>query len=133
MEIISKRRFVRNAPDKIRLFSKMLHKKTIEEAIDQLRNSHKSAAEPLILVLKQAQDQIKTRDAKTEEFKIAQINIDEGPKLKRRRFLHQGRATMILKRMSHITIVLTDDGKSKIKDQKSKIENKNEKGKNDKK
>lgn len=124
MEVISKSRFVRNAPDKIRIFSTMLKKKTIEEAISQLDNTSKFASKPLILVLKQAKSIIKDKNGISENFIIKQIQVDEGPKLKRRRMRLKGQSTAILKRMSHITIVLSDDGESKTNSKKQIIKSK---------
>lgn len=108
MEVISRRRFIRTTPDKIRIMVKMLKGKNYSQAISQLMFSHKAAAKPLILTLKQAKDQVKDTILNEDSLKIKEIRVDEGPKLKRRRLLHQGRSTTILKRMSHLTIVLTD-------------------------
>lgn len=110
MTITSKARFVRTAPDKIRNLAGLIKDKTIENAIWQLSFSGREARNPLILVLKQAQAQIKDKNLEPKNFRVKTLQVSEGPKLKRRRILHQGRATMILKRMAHIAIVL-DDGK----------------------
>jgi large subunit ribosomal protein L22 len=115
MEVKSGARFVKTAPDKIRIMAKMLKGKNIQEAIDQLTFSPKAAAKPLMFVFKQAREQ--AANGKTviseETLKVREIRIDEGPKLKRRRLVNKGRSTTILKRMSHITIVLSDNGNSK--------------------
>jgi len=111
MIITSSSRFVRTAPDKIRNLSGLLKNKSIESAIAQLTFSNREARKPLILVLKQAKAQIKDKDLEIDGFLIKSIQVNEGPKLKRRRILHQGRSTTILKRMSHIKIML-DDGKN---------------------
>jgi len=120
MEIIAKKRFARTAPDKLRLFCAMLKGQNVENALSQLKYSNKYAAKPLINVLKQAQDQAKTKSAEMENLVIKIVKIDEGPKLKRRRIVSQGRATAILKRMSHITIILSDDGNPKSEIRNSK-------------
>jgi large subunit ribosomal protein L22 len=112
MTITSKARFVRTAPDKIRNLAGLVKDKTIESAIAQLSFSGREARKPLILVLKQARAQIKDKNLEPANFRVKSLAISEGPKLKRRRILHQGRATMILKRMAHIAIVL-DDGEQK--------------------
>lgn len=125
MEIKSSRRFIKTAPDKIRILSQMLKGKNYPQAIAQLQFSAKAAAKPLILVLKQAKDQVKERALDEEQLIIREIRVDEGPKLKRRLIRHQGRSTPILKRMSHLTIILTDENKSEVQNQKLK-ENKNE-------
>ena len=123
MEVISRARFVKTAPDKLRLVGTMIKGKDFNWSMSQLINATLAAAKPLILVLKQAQARIKEKGDNLDNFKIKNILIDEGPKLKRRRILHQGRSTTILKRMSHITIVISDNGnqKPKIKEVNKKI------------
>jgi len=116
MEITSKAKFVRISPDKIRNLSGLIKGKAIDEGINQLSFSDRDAKKPLILVLKQLKDQIKTKNKEIGDFKIKSVQVDEGPKLKRRRILHQGRATQILKRMSHIKIVIDDGKKENIKE-----------------
>ena len=129
-------RFVRTAPDKIRLLAGLVKGKTLSKSLEQLQFAGKYAAKPLSLVLKQLKAQLKDQNLVEEDFKVAEIRVDEGPKLKRRRLRHQGRATAILKRLSHITIILTDKGSTKpevkavkAKKEKSVIDN-NEEAKN---
>ena len=132
MEINVSSRFVKSAPDKLRIFSSMLKRKTIDQAINQLENSSQYASNRLVLILKQAKNQIKNKNVSSDIFSLKEIRINEGPKLKRRRLRHQGRATAILKRMSHVTLVLTDNGKSKKSSKKSQELLKNKPKKDDK-
>ncbi len=113
-------RFVKTAPDKIRILADLVKGKTINYALDQLAFAGKYAALPLSLVLKQARAQIKDQNLVEEDFKVAEMRVDEGPKLKRRRIRHQGRATAILKRMSHITIIMTDNEANNVKSKAQK-------------
>lgn len=117
MEIKSSARFIRTAPDKIRILSGLVKGKTLETAINQLTLSGRAAAHPVILVLKQLKAQIKDKEANETDFIVKEIRVDEGPKLKRRRIRHQGRATAILKRMSHVSIIVKDsfDTEEKVK------------------
>ena len=109
-EIVIRRRFVRTAPDKIRLVSGLIIGKKPEVALEILQFTPKAAVKPLILTLKSALSLAKdTLDS--SDLVIKQVRVDEGPKLKRRRIIHRGRATTILKRMSHITIVLREQSK----------------------
>ena len=119
-EMIVRSRFVRQAPDKIRLVGKTLVGKKATEALNILTFLGKSAAKPLILIVKEAISRAKDKNLKTanwsiEDLYIKAIAVNEGPKLKRRRIIHRGRSTNILKRMSHITIVLSDNANSKSK------------------
>lgn len=112
-DLVVKSRFVRMAPDKIRLVGKALIGKDIEVALTKLQFIPKAASVPLSLILKNGQSQAKARNF--SEIWIKNIIVDEGPKLKRRRIIHRGRATTILKRMAHITVVLTPKKVSKEK------------------
>ena len=110
--MLARARFVRTPPDKIRLVSSLIIGKEISKAIDILNFTEKAAAKPLILVLKSAQ--ARGKDSGKENLIIKAIAVDEGPKLKRRRIIHRGRATSILKRRSHITVVLTENRNSPL-------------------
>lgn len=114
MKIITKNKFVKVAPDKLRILAGLMKGKNIEQAIANLKNCQRAAHVPLVMTLMQVQGQIKDKDLEVEDFKIVAVQINEGPKLKRRRIVHQGRSTAILKRMSHIILELSD-GKDDIK------------------
>lgn len=122
-ELVIRARFIRMAPRKLRLVSGLILKKPLSQAMDILRFSSKAAAKPILLVLKNAASQAKDRNL-SEDIHIKNIMVNEGPKLKRRRIIHRGRSTSILKRMSHITVVLSADG-----NHKSQITNSMPKGK----
>lgn len=127
MEIQSTAKFIRVTPDKIRILSNLVKGKTIDRALVQLAFAGRAAAKPLILVLKQAQDQAKEKNIQGD-LMVKTVKVDEGPKLKRRRIRHQGRATAILKRMSHVTIVLSEQSNAKLKTQKVKETKKEKNG-----
>ena len=124
-------RFVKTAPDKIRILAGLVKGKTLNQGLDQLQFAGKYAAKPLSLVLKQAKAQIKDQNLIEDNFKVIEVRVDEGPKLKRRRICHQGRSTAILKRMSHITIILRENGMTKVKSPAVKKEIKSEIVKNE--
>ncbi len=109
-------RFIKTAPDKLRFVSKITLGKEVNEAINVLTFFPQAARRPLISVLKAGISQAKDKNI-TAPLYIKAVAVDEGPKLKRRRIIHQGRATSILKRMSHITIYLTVNNPTK----KSKV------------
>lgn len=104
-DLVVKSRFVRMAPRKIRLVAGKLIGNDLEDALNMLKFISRGATKPLELVLKNGQSQAK--DKNYDKIWVKNIIVDEGPKLKRRRIIHRGRATAILKRMSHITVVLS--------------------------
>lgn len=117
-------RFVKTAPDKIRILAGLVKGKTLDKALDQLQFAGKYAAKPLSLVLRQLKAQIKDLNLLEDDFRVTEVRVDEGPKLKRRRIRHQGRSTAILKRMSHITVIMKEQKvivKKEVKDIKPKL------------
>lgn len=118
MQVKSIRRYVKTTPDKVRILANLVKGKKYPQALSQLEYSNHAAAIPIIQTLKQAKDQAKEKIISDDEVIIKNIIIDEGPKLKRRRIVHQGRATSILKRMSHISVII------EIPDEKEKSKNK---------
>lgn len=108
MEIVSRSKFVKTTPDKARILAKLIKGKNPQVAITQLQFSNREAAKYLVINIKQALDRIKVKGLNADDFKVSRFEVNEGPKLKRRRIRQQGRATAILKRMAHLTIVLSD-------------------------
>lgn len=123
MEIKTSARFVKTAPDKVRILSDLVKGKTISKSLDQLQFAGKYAALPISLVLKQARAQIKDQNLVEDDFQVREFRVDEGPKLKRRRICHQGRSTAILKRMCHIIIIMSDNAAKKVKVIKEEVKN----------
>lgn len=133
-QILVRRRFVKVAPDKVRKAAALVCKKNAHLALAILRNMRLVGAKPLGLAIKSAMAIAREKDIAEKNIQIFQIAVDEGPKLKRRRIIQQGRATAILKRMSHITVVLADNGRQMAEGGRRKdnrnIENGNPKIKN---
>ncbi|MFH1791368.1 MAG: 50S ribosomal protein L22 [Candidatus Omnitrophota bacterium] len=103
-------RYVRVSPKKTRLVIDAVRGKSVEEAIGMLANVNKKASEYLRDVIKSAVNNVKVKypDQKYPEdaLFISKITADGGPSLVRYRAASMGRATMIRKRMSHITVEL---------------------------
>lgn len=123
IDIVSIKRYARSTPDKVRLAGALAKGKKVNLAISILEYSNLLAAKQIILPLKSAIAIAKDKDAVMDNLYVKNIIVNEGPKLKRRRILHQGKATSILKRMSHITVILSDNTNKIIENQKLKIEN----------
>ena len=119
-------RFVKTAPDKVRILAGLVRGKNLNYGIEQLEFAGRYAALPLSLVLKQLKAQIKDLGVSEDDYIVGEVRVDEGPKLKRRRICHQGRSTAILKRMCHITVILKTKSVSvaKVKEIKPKLEKK---------
>ena len=110
MEVRARLRFVRIGPRKARLVAELIQGKGSEEAMNILTFTKKAAAKILIKLLKSAianATQKKTIDI--DRLYIKKITVDQGPTMKRFQPRALGRATMIRKTTSHITLVL-DEG-----------------------
>jgi large subunit ribosomal protein L22 len=104
---ISTQKFIRMSPKKIRVVVAAIKGMTPEKAVEVLPYVHKRAAEPLMKTIKSAIANAKMQGAKGEELIFKEIQIGEGPRLKRGMAAPKGRYHPILKRMSHIRIVVT--------------------------
>ncbi|NWF92595.1 MAG: 50S ribosomal protein L22 [Syntrophaceae bacterium] len=109
MEVVAKLRFGRIAPRKARLVADLIRGKKSEEALNILNFTKKAAAKILIKLLKSAiANATQKKVSDIDRLYIKKITVDQGPTMKRYTPRAHGRATMIRKRTSHITIVLDE-------------------------
>lgn len=109
MEAKARARFIRISPQKARLVADMIRGKHVEEAVTTLRFTPKKGARILRKVLESAIANASQDDAiDVDNLFVKTVFVDGGPMLKRIRPRAMGRATKILKRTSHITIVLDE-------------------------
>lgn len=112
MEAMAKARFIRVTPQKARRVVDLIRGKQATEAVAVLKFAPQAASEPVLKVVQSAIANarvIADRDnVAFDENKlvIKAALVDEGPTLKRFRPRAQGRASQILKRSSHITVVV---------------------------
>ena len=109
MEVKARLRFVRVAPRKARLVADLIRGKGSEAALNTLSFTKKSSAGIITKLLKSAianATQKKTIDI--DHLFVKKITVDQGPTMKRHIPRALGRATMIRKRTSHITIILDE-------------------------
>jgi large subunit ribosomal protein L22 len=111
MEIKSVQKFVKTSPRKLRLVANLAKKMKPTEAIEALPFSRKRAADPLVKVIKTAIANAKERGAKEENLIFKEIQINEGPRLKRGRPASRGVWHPYKRRMSHIRVILEEKKK----------------------
>jgi large subunit ribosomal protein L22 len=100
-------KFVRIAPRKARLVADEVRGKSVPEAVSILQFTNKRAAGIVGDVIKSAAANAEHNDdADVEALFVRDVRVDEGPTIKRYRARAMGRATMIRKRTSHISVVL---------------------------
>lgn len=109
MKTIAKLRHARISAQKVRLVADQVRGMDVEKALELLTFSNKKAAGLLKAVLDSALANAEHNDgADIDELKVAEVMVDEGPTMKRIRPRAKGRANRILKRSSHITVVVGD-------------------------
>ena len=102
-------RNIRIAPQKVRLVVDQIRGRKVERAREILRYSSKRAAYYLDRVLLSALGNADVKsegEASPEDLIVAECYADEGPRLKRFLAGPKGSPRPILRRMSHITVVL---------------------------
>lgn len=110
MKTHAKAQHVRQSPYKVRRVLDIVRGLPVPEARVVLTHTNRRAADPILKCLDSAVANAEHNLAlDAEELIIAEAYADEGPTLKRWRPRARGRATRILKRTSHITIVVADE------------------------
>jgi large subunit ribosomal protein L22 len=100
-------KYVRIAPRKARLVADEIRGKSYPQAVSLLRFTNKRAAKILSEILNSAASNAEhNMDVDANELRIKTVKVDEGPTVKRYKARAMGRATMIRKRTSHITVEL---------------------------
>lgn len=114
MQARSEAKFIRIAPRKVRLLVNLIRGMHIQAARAQLKFATKHSSEPILKALNSAvANAAHNLKADTKDFYVLQAFVNEGPKIKRYTPKAQGRATLIRKRTSHITIVVGDKEEAK--------------------
>lgn len=109
MEAKARARFIRISPQKARLVADTIRGKNVDEAITTLRFLPKKGARILRKVVESAIANASQNEAiDVDTLYVKTVFIDGGPMLKRIRPRAMGRASRILKRTSHITVVLDE-------------------------
>jgi large subunit ribosomal protein L22 len=110
MEAFAKHRHARTSPQKARLVADQIRGLHVEEALEVLSYSPKKSAGLVKKVLESAIANAEHNEgADIDELLVSQIFVDEGPTMKRIKPRAKGRADRILKRSSHITVVVADN------------------------
>lgn len=106
-EIRAVSKYIRMSPRKARLVVDLVRGKKVEEALAMLKFVTKAAAEPVRKAIRSAAANAEENyGVSADQLYIRAITADEGPTLKRARFAARGRVKPILKRSTHITVVL---------------------------
>ena len=109
MEARAVAKYVPMGPRKVRQVIDLIRNRGVDEALAILKFTRKAASVPVEKVLKSALANAgMVPEANIDRLYIEQAYVDVGPSLKRFMPRAMGRASRILKRSSHITVVLKE-------------------------
>ena len=109
METVAVAKYIRISPQKVRLVANLIRGKDVEAALNILAFTPKASASLITKVLKSAIANAGQKEGvDVDTLVVKNILVDEGPTLKRFRARAMGRGTRILKRMSHIKIIVEE-------------------------
>lgn len=107
----AKLRFLPLSAQKVRLVIDMVRGKDVVEALEMLRFVQKRSALPVRKLLTSAVSNAEENfGISRDDLYIAKIFADEAPTRRWRRFGARGRFKPILRRTSHVTVVLRERG-----------------------
>lgn len=101
-------KYARISPRKVNIVLDLIRNQDAEKAMAILKFTPKSACEYLEKLLKSAMANAEVKNMDTKNLYVAECFVCPGPTLKRIRPKDHGRAHRILKRTSHMTIVLKE-------------------------
>jgi len=112
MQVVAILKYVCVSAQKGRLVADQIRGLPVARALELLQFSPKKAAGHLRKVLESAIANAEHNEgADVDELKVATIQVDGGPTLRRFHARAKGRGVRILKRTSHITVVVSDEKK----------------------
>jgi len=105
----SKHRYARISPRKARLIADMIRGRDVQDALNILKFTPNRAAVMVSKVLTSAVANANEAEADVERLFVDRAFVDEGPTIKRWHPKDRGRAHPIMKRTSHITVVVEEE------------------------
>ncbi len=133
MEAKAIEKYIRISPRKVKWVIDIVRKKPVDEAIGILSLTPNRAA---VYVKKAIQSASANATENFKEYKVAEddlvikeIYVTEGPTLKRFKPRARGRADRVLKRTSHITVLVSDENKKNLVQKEEKSSTKTRKSK----
>ena len=110
MQALAKHKFARSSAQKTRLVADQIRGLSVGKALDVLTYSPKKAADLVKKVLLSAIANAEHNEgADIDALKVKTVFVDEGPSMKRIKPRAKGRADRIVKRTSHITVIVADN------------------------
>ncbi len=109
VEVRAVARNIRMSPQKVRLVLQTIKGKPVSEALAMLRFMPQKATTPVAKALKSASANAENNfSMDPDDLVVLRVSADEGRTLKRYRPRARGRVNQILKRSSHVTVVVSE-------------------------
>ena len=107
----AKHKYARISARKVRLIADLIRGREVQDALNVLKFTPNRAAGMVSKVLTSAIANANEAEADVEDLVVDRAFVDEGPTIKRWRPKDRGRANPIMKRTSHITVVVEQESK----------------------
>ncbi|MBO5866838.1 MAG: 50S ribosomal protein L22 [Clostridia bacterium] len=102
-------KYIRIAPGKVHVVLDLIRGKSYKDAVAILKTTNKAAAEPVLKCLNSVAANAEVNLGMNKDtLYVAECFADQGPTLKRMQPVSRGRGYSILKRTSHITVILDE-------------------------
>ena len=102
-------KYIRIAPGKVHVVLDLIRGKSYKDAVAILKTTNKAAAEPVLKCMNSAAANAEVNLGMNKDtLYVAECFADQGPTLKRMQPVSRGRGYSILKRTSHITVILDE-------------------------
>ena len=96
------------SPIKLKPVTDLVRGKDLNEALNILKFTPGKGAEIVEKVVKSAAANADVKEMNTDNLYVAEVYANQGPTMKRWRAGSQGRASIILKRSSHVGVTLRE-------------------------
>ncbi|ACL03607.1 50S ribosomal protein L22 [Desulfatibacillum aliphaticivorans] len=106
MQVKATAKYMRVSPQKVRKVADAVKGKPVEAGLNVLQFMPQKSAAMIAKVIRSAVANAEVGGVDVDDLVIKGVIADQGPTLKRFRARAQGRGARILKRTSHITVVL---------------------------
>lgn len=102
-------KYIRISPSKVHVVLDLIRGRDYNEAVAILKTTAKAATEPVLKCLNSAAANAEVNNGMNKDnLYVAECFADQGPTLKRMQPVSRGRGYRILKRTSHITVILDE-------------------------
>ncbi len=108
MEAKAIAKYVRMSPIKLKPVADLVRGKDVGEALTILKFTPGKGAEIVEKVVQSALANADVKEMNTDNLYVAEVYANQGPTMKRWRAGSQGRASIILKRSSHVGVTLRE-------------------------